>query len=134
VKPLTSTDLIYATLKSMPRPASSNDIYLRVVKEGAYANTDPRAARARISARLAELRTKGKVISTMVESKGIMVWDLPGAKKNKAVLEAKEAIQSIQPAKDQQPTRQSHTEILANALEDIATAILKASAELKKYK
>jgi len=93
----------------MPRPASSNDIYLRVVKEGAYANTDPRAARARISARLAELRTKGKVISTMVESKGIMVWDLPGAKKNKAVLEA-------------------------NALEDIATAILKASAELKKYK
>ncbi len=134
MKPLTSTDLIYATLKAMPRPASSNDIYLRVVKLGAYANIDSKSARARISARLAELRTKGKVVSSMVESKGIMVWDLPGKKHKVEVLAAKEAIQTIQPAKDQQPTRQSHTEILATALEDIANAILKASAELKKYK
>ena len=63
-----------------------------------------------------------------------MVWDLASAKPHPAVLEAKEAIQTIQPVKDQQPARQSQTEILATALEDIANAILKASVELKKYK
>ena len=133
MKPTTSTDLIYATLKSMPRPASSNDIYLKLLEQDAYTHMPAPKARSNISARLAELRQKGKVSSIMLESKGVLVWDIIENRVPRMVVEAKTAIQTIEPAAEQQ-ARHSHTEILATALEDIANAILKASSELRRFK
>ena len=133
MKPTTSTDLIYATLKSMPRPASSNDIYLKLIAQDAYTHMPAAKARSNISARLAELRQKGKVSSIMLESKGVLVWDITESRTPRMVVEAKTAIQTIEPVAEQQ-ARDSHTEILAAALEDIANAILRASIKLRKYK
>jgi hypothetical protein len=67
-------DLLEATLKSMPLPASTNDVYLKLVKNGPYSHMNPNEARKIISSKLCKLRTKGLLVSHNRDD-GRMMWD-----------------------------------------------------------
>ena len=68
-------DLLTATLKNMPRPASTNEIYLRLVKQKAYAHMLPNAARRLISSRLCYMRDHKNQLISHTNDDGRMVWD-----------------------------------------------------------
>jgi len=67
-------DLLEATLRSMPLPASTNDVYLKLVKNGPYSHMNPNEARKIISSKLCKLRTKGLLVSHNRDD-GRMMWD-----------------------------------------------------------
>ena len=68
-------DLLTATLKNMPRPASTNEIYLRLIKQNAYTNMPPADARKRISAKLCLMRDHKNQLVSHTGDDGRMVWD-----------------------------------------------------------
>jgi len=67
-------DLLEATLKCMPLPASTNDVYLKLVKNGPYAQMQPNEARKIISSKLCKMRNKGLLVSHNRDD-GRMMWD-----------------------------------------------------------
>lgn len=67
-------DLLEATLRSMPLPASTNDVYVKLVKNGPYSHMNPNEARKIISSKLCKLRTKGLLVSHNRDD-GRMMWD-----------------------------------------------------------
>lgn len=68
-------DLLTATLKNMPRPASTNEIYMRLVKQKAYAHMLPNAARRLISSKLCYMRDHKNQLVSHTGDDGRMVWD-----------------------------------------------------------
>jgi len=67
-------DLLETTLKNMPRPATTHDIYIRLVEKGAYKHMDAKKARKIISAKLCYMRDKGVLVCGVSADKKT-VWD-----------------------------------------------------------
>jgi len=67
-------DLLETTLKNMPRPATTHDIYMRLLENGAYKHMDSKKARKIISAKLCYMRDKGVIVCGVRADKKT-VWD-----------------------------------------------------------
>lgn len=77
-------DLLQKTLENMPRPSTTHDVYLELVKNGAYKHMDAKKARKIISAKLCYMRDKGVLVCGVSFDKKT-VWDFaktikPGSK------------------------------------------------------
>jgi hypothetical protein len=71
-------DLLEKTLKNMPRPATTHEVYLELVKNGAYKHMDSKKARKIISAKLCYMRDKGVLVCGVSADKKDKktVWDI----------------------------------------------------------
>lgn len=67
-------DLLETTLKNMPRPATTHEVYLELVKNGAYKHMDAKKARKIISAKLCYMRNKGVLVCGVSADKKT-VWN-----------------------------------------------------------
>ena len=68
-------DLLETTLKNMPRPATTHDVYLELVKNGAYKHMEPGQATRIISNKLCKMREKGLIVGMVSSDNRRMVWD-----------------------------------------------------------
>lgn len=67
-------DLLIKTLGNMPRPATTHEVYLELVKNGAYKHMDSKKARKIISAKLCYMRDKCVLVCGVSADKKT-VWD-----------------------------------------------------------
>jgi hypothetical protein len=67
-------DLLEKTLEQMPRPATTHEVYLELVKNGAYKHMDAKKARKIISAKLCYMRDKGVLVCGVSADKKT-VWN-----------------------------------------------------------
>lgn len=74
MKPTTLTSQVLGVLRDSAAPLSTNDVYLRLLKAGAFIHTPANKARSNISGRLSELRDQHKAASYRDESKGLLLW------------------------------------------------------------
>jgi len=68
-------DLLETTLKNMPRPATTHDVYLELVKNGAYKHMEPGQAIRIISNKLCKMRDKGLIVGLVSGNNCRMMWD-----------------------------------------------------------
>lgn len=118
-------DLLTATLENMPRPASTNEIYLRLVKQKAYAHMLPNAARRLISSRLCYMRDHKHQLVSRTGDDGRMVWDFKSANSDAIVKPAKKAVDIVTLQTTKKPA--DNTYVLHVLFSDIAAAFAKAA-------
>ena len=118
-------DLLTATLENMPRPASTNEIYMRLVKQKAYAHMAPNVARKRISTKLCYMRDTKKTLVSKTMDDGRMVWDFKSANSGAIVKPAKKTADIVVAATTKKPP--DHTYVLHVLFSDIAAAFAKAA-------
>ncbi len=111
-------DLLETTLKNMPRPATTHEVYLELVKNGAYKHMDSKKARKIISAKLCYMRDKG-VLVCGVSADGKTAWNFTITNRP----EWKPDIFEQQPA--------DNTQVLHNLFLDISAAFAKAANGLR---
>ncbi len=67
-------DLLEKTLRGMPLPASTNDVYVKLTENGAYKHMSSIKARKIISAKLCYMRDKGLLVSH-IRADGKTAWN-----------------------------------------------------------
>jgi hypothetical protein len=77
----TTYDLLIKTLGNMPRPASTHDVYLQLVKNNAYQHMEPNQAIRIISNKLCKMRDKGLIVGLVLDDNRRMMWDFTISKK-----------------------------------------------------
>jgi len=118
-------DLLTATLENMPRPASTNEIYMRLVKQKAYAHMLPNAARRLISSRLCYMRDHKNQLISRTGDDGRMVWDFKSANSGAMVQPAKKAVDIVAQSTTKKPP--DNTYVLHVLFSDISAAFAKAA-------
>lgn len=68
-------DLLETTLINMPRPATTHDIYMRLIENGAYKHMEPSQATKIISNKLCKMRDKGLLVGLVSDNNRRMFWD-----------------------------------------------------------
>ena len=68
-------DLLEKTLRTMPLPATTHDIYMRLVENGAYKHMEPSEATRIISNKLCKMREKGLLVGLVSGDNRRMMWD-----------------------------------------------------------
>lgn len=117
--------LLTATLENMPRPASTNEIYLRLVKQKAYAHMLPNAARRLISSRLCYMRDHKNQLISHTGDDGRMVWDFKTYNSAAIAKPAKKTADIVAPQTTKKPP--DNTYVLHVLFSDIAAAFAKAA-------
>ncbi len=121
-------DLLETTLKNMPRPATTHDIYMRLLENGAYKHMDSKKARKIISAKLCYMRDKGVIVCGVRADKKT-VWDFTKTIKSTS----KPDVIAQQPI--MMPTKSSYnTYVLHVLFLDLAAAFTKAANGLRHDK
>jgi hypothetical protein len=129
-------DLLEATLRSMPLPASTNDVYMRLLKQQAYAHMLPNSARRLISSRLCYMRDHKNQLISHTGDDGRMVWDFKAYNPAEIVKPKKKTVyivpQSTTKAADIVATTTTkkpadNTYVLHVLFSDIAAAFAKAA-------
>lgn len=118
-------DLLTATLENMPRPASTNEVYMRLAKQQAYAHIAPKDARKRISTKLCYMRDTKKTLVSHTSDDGIMRWDFKSANANVISKPEKKAADIVVAATTKKPP--DNTYVLHVLFSDIAAAFAKAA-------
>lgn len=85
MQPTTLTSQVLGVLRDSAVPLSTNDIYLRLTKSGAFLHTPAVKARKNIAGRLTELREKNKAASKRDETKGLLLWTCTDGKRKPIV-------------------------------------------------
>ncbi len=121
-------DLLETTLKNMPRPATTHEVYLELVKNGAYKHMDSKKARKIISAKLCYMRDKGVLVCGVSADKKDKktVWDIARTLKFASkpdAIEQQPIIVHTKPA--------DNTQVLHNLFLDISAAFAKAANGLR---
>lgn len=86
MKPTTLTSQVLGVLRDSAVPLTTNDVYLRLLKAGAFQHTPATNARKNISGRLTELRDQHKAASRRDEEKGVLLWSCIDGKQRKPVI------------------------------------------------
>ena len=118
-------DLLTATLRAMPLPASTNDVYMRLLKQQAYAHMAPNVARKRISTKLCYMRDTKKTLVSKTLDDGRMVWDFSSSDAGVTVKPTKKAADIVVAATTKKPP--DNTYVLHVLFSDIAAAFAKAA-------
>lgn len=118
-------DLLTATLESMPRPASTNEIYLRLVKQKAYAHMLPNVARKRISTKLCYMRDSKKTIISKTLDDGRMVWDFKSSTDGVTAKPEKKTADIVAQSTTKKPP--DNTYVLHVLFSEISAAFAKAA-------
>lgn len=118
-------DLLTATLENMPRPASTNEIYMRLVKQNAYAHMQPSEARKRISAKLCFMRDHKNQLVSYTGDDGRMVWDFKSLTKDATIKPEKKSVDIVAQSTTKKPP--DNTYVLHVLFSDIAAAFAKAA-------
>ena len=118
-------DLLTATLKNMPLPASTNDVYMRLLKQQAYAHMAPNVARKRISTKLCYMRDTKKTLVSKTMDDGRMVWDFSSLNAGVTVKPTKKAADIVATTTTKKPA--DNTYVLHVLFSDIAAAFAKAA-------
>lgn len=119
-------DLLIKTLGNMPRPATTHDVYLELVKNGAYKHMEPGQAIRIISNKLCKMRDKGLIVGLVSGNNRRMMWDFTITK----MPEWKPDAIAQQPI--MMPTKSSYnTYVLHVLFLDLAAAFSKAANGLR---
>lgn len=118
-------DLLTATLENMPRPASTNEIYLRLVKQKAYAHMLPNAARRLISSRLCYMRDHKNQLVSCTGDDGRMVWDFKSPNYGVTAKPVKETTDIVSWSTTKKPP--NNTYVLHVLFSEISAAFAKAA-------
>lgn len=139
---MTLYDKILDAMQQIVLPASTTDIYNRMVKLGYYPGTDSIFERKGLSARLAELRSKQKVFSKAHPSTGTLFWsfddysieDYMPMTLNPSVKKDPMASKEIEkPRMNPQQLRTAYMmKTIATSLDEITCALLKIRETLEK--
>ena len=122
------------TLDAMDRivlPASTADIYSRMVKLGYYAGINAGRERADVSSVLNRLRKSDKVFSAH-DNDGVLLWDVVEIKG--ASRQAPIAVQEIRDEINRVRSELPQTIILAELFNELGNSLLHASNILRKMK
>lgn len=118
-------DLLTATLQNMPRPASTNEIYMRLVKQKAYAHMLPNAARRLISSRLCYMRDHKNQLVSHTGDDGRMVWDFKLPTHGVTAKPEKKTVDIVTQSTTKKPP--DNTYVLHVLFSDISAAFAKAA-------
>ncbi len=119
-------DLLETTLKNMPRPATTHDVYLELVKNGAYKHMEPGQATRIISNKLCKMREKGLIVGMVSSDNRRMVWDFTKTIKSTSKPDAIAQQPIMMPTKSSYNTYVLHVLFL-----DLAAAFSKAANGLR---
>ena len=112
-------------------PASTADIYNRMVKLGFYAGVNAGRERADVSSILNRLRKTDRVYSAHDED-GILLWDVSPVESAYRVTPV--AVQEIRDEINRVRSELPQTILLAELFNDLAQSLLHASNTLRKMK
>lgn len=124
-------DLLTATLENMPRPASTNEIYMRLVKQKAYAHMLPNAARRLISSRLCYMRDHKNQLVSHTGNDGRMVWDFKSQNYGVTAKPVKETTDIVSWSTTKKPP--DNTYVLHVLFSEISAAFAKAAHGLVSH-
>lgn len=126
-------NLLDKTLEAMDQlvlPASTADIYQRMIKIGYYPGVNPKRERSDVSSTLNRLRDKGKVFSEHDES-GVLLWDMAKIK-NPVRITPPVMVQEIKDELARIRDSIPMNVILAELFDELAISLNHASKMLRK--
>ena len=126
------TEKAFETMDTMVLPASTADIYNRMIHLGFITKDNANRVRADVSSALGKLRKAGKVFSEHDDS-GVLLWDMHVAKKPviRVTTEKRVAIRDeIARVRHDLPTQI----VLAELFDELAQSLSHAANVLRRFK
>lgn len=123
-------DKVLETLDQMVLPASTADVYNRMVKLGYMAGSNVPRERADVSSYLGKLRKSGHVVS--LHEDGILLWAFGTEAPVNKVRQPTDAVKEIRDAIDYVRGNVTQQALLAEVFDEIANTLAHAANKLRR--